>query len=107
MTTHTSAREGWYSDKGTYYDWLQFSAKLKELYNALLEEYPSNLKVIDTAAMIDIERCGGWSYMDYNVRYRGSIPQYRKTFLNNALHPNYAGYMMIADMIVRDMVARF
>lgn len=107
MTTHSSAREGWYSSKETYYDWLQFSARLKELYNALLKEYPSNLKVIDMAAMIDIERCGGWSYMEYNARYRGNVPQYRKTFLNNALHPNYAGYMMIADMIVRDIVARF
>lgn len=107
MTTHTSAREGWYSDKGTYYDWLQFCATLKELYNSLIKEYPSNLKVIDMAAMLDVERCGGWSYMDYNARYRGSVPQYRKVFLNNALHPNYAGYMMIADMIVRDIVARF
>lgn len=107
MTTHTSAREGWYSDKETYYDWLQFCATLKELYNSLIKEYPSNLKVIDMAAMIDIERCGGWSYMEYNARYRGNVPQYRKTFLNNALHPNYAGYMMIADMIVRDIVARF
>lgn len=104
MTTQKSARDGWNGSVHSYYEWIRFCARLKSLYVQIASEYPANVSLADMAAELDTDHCTGTSLLDYNNRYRGS--NYQRVYLNNAVHPLFVGYCMMADTIVRDMVAR-